>query len=40
VFEGIGLVPTVPLSPTVENVRSGADVVMDRAVAMLLGHNK
>jgi C-terminal processing protease CtpA/Prc len=40
VFEGIGLVPTVPVSPTVADVRSGADVVMDRAVAVLLNHNK
>ena len=37
VFEGVGLVPTVPVSPTLASVRSGVDVVMDRAVAVLLG---
>ena len=40
VFEGVGLVPTIPVSPTLTNVRSGADVVMDRAAAALLGHNQ
>ena len=40
VFEGVGLVPTIPASLTLANVRSGADVVMDRAATALLGHNE
>jgi C-terminal processing protease CtpA/Prc len=40
VFEGVGLVPTIPVSLTLANVRSGADVVMDRAATALLGHNE
>ena len=40
VFEGVGLVPTLPVSPTLANVRSGTDVVVDRAASVLLGHNE
>ena len=36
VFEGIGLVPTIEASPTLADVRSGIDVVMNRAAAALL----
>ena len=40
VFEGVGLVPTLPVSPTLANVRSGTDVVVDRAASVLLDLNK
>jgi hypothetical protein len=33
-------VPTLPVSPTLANVRSGADVVVDRAASVLLDLNK
>ncbi len=40
VFEGVGLVPTVPVSPTLASMRSGIDVVLDRAAAVLLDHSR
>jgi C-terminal processing protease CtpA/Prc len=36
VFEGVGLQPTIPISPTIESLRQGKDVVLDRAAAALL----
>lgn len=36
VFEGSGLRPTIPVSPTVESIRQGTDIILDRAAAALL----
>ncbi len=36
VFEGSGLRPTIVVSPTVESIRQGTDIVLDRAAATLL----
>jgi len=37
VFEGLGLRPTIFVSPTIDSVRQGKDVAMERAVAALVG---
>ena len=37
VFEGVGLRPTIGVSQTVESVRRGRDVVLERAVGALVG---
>jgi len=34
-FVGVGLLPTVPVSPTVEDLRAGRDTVLDAAVRLL-----
>jgi C-terminal processing protease CtpA/Prc len=36
VFEGLGLRPTIPVSPTVESIQQGKDMVLDRAAAALM----
>jgi carboxyl-terminal processing protease len=36
VFEGIGLRPTISVSPTVASIQQGTDTVLDRAAAALL----
>ena len=36
VFEGAGLRPTIPVSPTVESIQKGTDIALDRAAAALL----
>ncbi len=36
VFEGVGLIPTVHVSPTLADVRAGADAVMERAALALM----
>lgn len=35
VFEGVGLVPTIPISPTLASIRSGNDLALDRAAVAL-----
>ena len=37
VFEGKGLVPQVPVAPTISSIRSRQDPAMERAAAVLLG---
>jgi len=37
VFEGSGLRPAIPVSPTIESLRQGKDIALERAAAALLG---
>ena len=39
-FVGVGVLPDVPLEPRVEDVRTGRDAVLERAVADLLATNE
>ena len=34
-FVGIGIIPDIPVSPTVQSIRSGDDVVLDKAIEVL-----
>jgi C-terminal processing protease CtpA/Prc len=36
VFEGLGLRPSISISPTIESIRNGSDVVLERAALALL----
>jgi C-terminal processing protease CtpA/Prc len=36
VFEGVGLRPTIPVSPTIESIQRGRDIALERAAAALL----
>jgi C-terminal processing protease CtpA/Prc len=40
VFEGSGLRPTIPISPTVESIRQGNDLALDRAATALLAEKQ
>ena len=36
VFEGIGLRPTILISPTIESIQQGSDITLNRAASALL----
>jgi C-terminal processing protease CtpA/Prc len=36
VFEGVGLRPTIPVSPTIKSIQRNADVALERAAGALL----